>query len=481
MLEQILLAPKINAGVDWVVLIWVGLLMLVAAVLLASGWIGRLAGYVSTLRDFAQVEASGGIVLLLATFAALIWANSPAAPSYFHLLETQLDLRIGSFTLTGPLHMWINDGLMAVFFFVVGLEIKREVLVGELSSLRQATLPIAAAVGGMIVPALIYTLVNFGGAGAGGWGIPMATDIAFAVGVLALLGSRIPLALKVFLTALAIVDDIGAVLVIAIFYTSTINWTSLAVGAAFLTLLLIANRAGARHPLVYIILGLGLWAAFLFSGIHATIAGVLLALTIPARSRIDADDYVTEGRALLDRFAQAGVGGDSVATNNAQQEALEEIERATERVQTPLQRLEHSLHPWVTFVIMPLFALANAGIALNRDLLTALVSPVSLGVILGLVVGKQIGISLFSVLVVRLGWASLPAEVSWRQLYGASWLAGIGFTMSLFISSLAFEGAELLEDAKVGILVASLLAGGIGLLILYRSGMATKRERTTEG
>jgi len=416
--------------------------------------------------EFAHLEASGGVLLLLCTIIALAWANSPWAESYTRLWQTKLTIGLGGFVLSKPLLLWINDGLMAAFFFVVGLEIKREMLVGELASLRKAALPIAAALGGMAFPALIYLLFNGGQEGARGWGVPMATDIAFALGVLALLGDRVPVSVKVFLTALAIVDDIGAVVAIAIFYTAQISWASLAIGAGFFLALLTANQLGARNPTIYSLLGIGLWFAFLKSGVHATIAGVLLAMTIPARARCDTDHFLASGRASLDEFGRAGRSGEDELLNEEHQAALQSLETACKHVQTPVQRLEHALHPWVTFAIMPVFALANAGVSLGGELGAALTNPVSLGVIVGLVLGKQLGITLSAWLSVRLGLAALPAGVTWRHIYGVSCVAGIGFTMSLFIAGLAFGETPLLTAAKVGILTASLVAGAAGWLIL---------------
>jgi NhaA family Na+:H+ antiporter len=416
--------------------------------------------------NFMHAEAAGGIVLIACAVLALAWANSPWASGYTAFWETKITISLPGLVLSETLLHWINDGLMAVFFFVVGLEIKREVLVGELASPRQAALPVAAALGGMIVPAAIYVAINAGGPGASGWGIPMATDIAFALGVLALLGRRAPLGLRIFLTALAIVDDLGAVLVIALFYTAQISWTALAVAACFLAALVTANLAHARHPAVYGLLGLGLWIAFLQSGVHATIAGVLLALTIPARTRVDTADFYNRAHAALHDFDRAGEEATNILTNAGQQAALEEIEALAEGVQTPLQRLEHALHPWVAFAIVPLFALANAGVSLGGDLGAALAGSVTLGVIAGLVVGKQVGVTLGAWLVVRLGLADLPEGTTWWHLYGASWLAGIGFTMSLFVGALAFGEGPLLDAAKLGILAASLVAGGVGWALL---------------
>jgi NhaA family Na+:H+ antiporter len=355
---------------------------------------------------------------------------------------------------------------MAVFFLVVGLEIKREVLVGELSSLRGAALPVVAALGGAVVPALIYLAINAGTEGLAGWGIPMATDIAFALGVLALLGERVPAALKVFLTALAIVDDIVAVLVIAFFYTSEINWGALGVGVVFLAALIAANLIGVGRTLVYAVLGVGLWLCFLLSGIHATIAGVLLALTVPASSFINPGVFLERSRYILERFEKAGQKGENVLTNEERQAALHALNHASYKLEPPLHELEHALHPWVVFAIMPLFALANAGVSLGRGIVEALTNPVALGIVAGLVVGKQLGITLFSWLAVRLGVSELPEGIGWRHLYGVGWLAGIGFTMSLFITDLAFSNGALVDAAKVGILAASLVAGVVGWTIL---------------
>ena len=386
---------------------------------------------VRPFQEFAKLEASGGILLIGCTVAALVWVNSPWAGSYFHFWHMDLTFgRIGGL-LAKPLHFWINDGLMALFFLLVGLEIKRETLVGELASLRKAALPIAAAFGGMIVPAGLYVVFNHGGPGASGWGMPMATDIAFALGVLALLGDRVPTSLKVFLAALAIADDIGAVLVIAFFYTAQISWPSLGVGGLFFVALLAANRAGARHLLIYAILGVSLWLAFLQSGIHATVAGVLVAITIPARQRTASSAVLTSS-------------------------------------ESPMLRLEHALIPWNRYLIMPVFALANAGVALGSGAARSVVAPVSLGVICGLVIGKPIGIVLFSWLATRTRLAAMLDGTGWCQIVGVGMLGGIGFTMSLFIANLAFGEAPALETAKVGILVASVVSGIAGVIVLVK-------------
>jgi Na+:H+ antiporter, NhaA family len=437
----------------------------------------RVEKIVRPFQDFAQKASSGGIILIVATVVALVWANSPWGDSYAALWQTKLTVGVGDLSMSKDLTHWINDGLMAVFFLVVGLEIKREVLVGELSSARGAALPVAAALGGAVVPALIYVALNAGTAGAAGWGIPMATDIAFALGVLALLGERAPVSLKVFLTALAIVDDIVAVLVIALFYTSEISWGALSAGGLFLAALVVANLIGVGRTLVYALLGIGLWLAFLLSGVHATIAGILLAFTVPASSFINPGAFLERSRYVLDRFEQAGEKGENVLTNEDRQAALHALNHATYKLEPPLHELEHTLHPWVVFAIIPLFALANAGVPLGGGLAGALTSPVSLGIMLGLVLGKQIGVTLFAWLAVKSGVSELPAEIGWRHVYGASWLAGIGFTMSLFITDLAFSDGSLVDAAKLGILVASVVSGAVGWTILRGASSSHGRGR----
>ncbi len=384
----------------------------------------------SPLQEFLKVEASGGIVLFFAALAALVLANLAATSSWYtQFINTSFTLQIGDFSLNKSLLLLVNDGLMAIFFFVIGLEIKQEILKGELSSLKKAALPIFAALGGMILPALIYLSFNFGAPSASGWGIPMATDIAFALGVLSLFGKRVPLALKVFLLALAIIDDLGAILVIALFYTKSISMGFLALGFAVLGLLVLLNHLGFRNKGFGILFGTLVWFSFLKSGVHATIAGVLLAFATPAFG------YTREG--LIDRS------------------------------KTLINDLIHSLHPWVSFLIMPIFAFFNAGIFMGEtDLGTALLSATSMGVILGLLIGKPLGILGFSLLATKLGWADLPKGVSWTQIAGVGFLAGIGFTMALFINSLAFDSAELMNYSKLGIMVASLISGLGGTALL---------------
>ncbi len=426
---------------------------------------------------FAAREIAGGIVLLACTVVALAWANSSWAASYHALWHLEIVLGASGEVARFTLHELINDGLMAVFFFLVGLEIKRETLVGELASLRQAALPIAGALGGMLVPALLFFVLNRGGDGAAGWGIPMATDIAFALGALALLGSRIPTSLRIFLAALAIADDIGAVLVIALFYSTGVVWGALAAAAVLLLVAFGANAAGVRKPVAYAVIGVLLWLAVLYSGVHATVAGVLLAFAIPSRTRINELEFLTRSRRALERFDEAlpdaPTSAPVVLTNAASQEALHSLELLCEQAQPPLHRLEHSLHGIVAFGIMPVFALANAGVTLPANVAAVIASPVTLGIMLGLVIGKPLGITLFAWAAVRLGIAEKPGVVTWRALHGVAWLGGIGFTMSLFVAGLAFRGdtgIALLESAKLGILLASTVAGVVGYALLRAIG-----------
>lgn len=424
-------------------------------------------------HQFFQLQTSGGILLLLATALAMLWANSDWRDSYEWLWELPLGFSVESFGFSRSLHFWINDALMAVFFFVVGLEIKRELWVGELSTPKKAALPFMAAVGGMLFPAIIYILVTGlrGGVYMPGWGIPTVTDIAFALGVLAILGNRVPVGLKVFLTALAIIDDLGAILLIALFYSQGLHPEYLIGALGVLALLFFLNRLQIDSPLPYALLGVVLWAAVLQSGLHATIAGVLLAFTIPARSRINPCEFHDQGQDCLRRFHQADDGKCENAlmlTNQAHQESVQELELLCEGVQSPLQKLERLLHPWVGYVILPLFALANAGVVLPEGgPLATLIHPIGIGVILGLFFGKQLGITAFSWLAVKLGLAELPQGVRWPLIYGAGLLGGIGFTMSLFISVLAFQSPQHVTDAKMGVLLASLLSGMVGMAVLW--------------
>jgi NhaA family Na+:H+ antiporter len=430
----------------------------------------KLAILLRPFEDFFKRQASGGIVLLGATVLAMVLANSPARDFYHHFWEIKLGIGFNEFGLTQSLHHWINDGLMAVFFFVVGLEIKREFLAGELASLRSATLPIAAALGGMVVPAVIYLMINSQGQETSGWGIPMATDIAFALGVIALLGKLIPRSLAIYLTALAIVDDLGAVLVIALFYTGDVSEIALVLAAIFMIVLMIGNSLGIQSPNFYALVGFCLWVAMLKSGIHASVAGVLIGATIPVIPRVNKGEFLHKTQELLDRYREIE-GEEGPFQKEERMGALLALEHVCHDAISPLQRMEHEMHNWVIYGVMPIFALANAGVTIGlTDLATSLTHPVTLGVALGLLLGKPAGIFIFSWIAVRLGICDLPSGVRWPQILGAGILAGIGFTMSLFITNLAFRPTELITDAKVGIFAASLLAGVVGYLLLSRTG-----------
>jgi NhaA family Na+:H+ antiporter len=429
----------------------------------------KIDRFLQPLNRFIEHESTAGLLLFVSALIALVWSNSPFSATYYHLWEHEFAVRIAGYTVANSLHHWINDGLMAMFFFVVGLELKRELMAGELSAPRQAILPLAAAVGGMIVPTLIFVALNPGPPNVTGWGIPMATDIAFVLGILALLGKRVPVSLKIFLTALAIVDDLGAVLVIAVFYTFEISLVNLGAGGVFLAVLLLANYLGIRNVVFYGLVGIGgLWLAFLLSGVHATIAGVLAALTIPARPKIDERGFTQRLRHYLHEFEHIEPNDDTLL-ESAQMHVLGQIKRLTRAADTPLQRLEHALYPLVSFVVMPVFALANAGISFTTISAEALFHPVSVGIFLGLLLGKFGGVVGACWIMTRLGWASLPGDMQWKQMYGLGVLAGMGFTMSLFITTLAYESADLILHAKMGILVASLLAGVVGYVLLKTS------------
>ncbi len=422
------------------------------------------------IQRFIQQEKAGGIILGVSVIVALILANSPWSASYFGFLEQKVGFQFNGETYfnLSILH-WINDGLMAIFFFVVGLELKREIVGGELSKPRKALLPIGAAIGGMLFPALIYFVLNPSGEMSNGWGIPMATDIAFALGVLYLLGSRVPLSLKIFLTALAIIDDLGAVLVIALFYTSEISLLSLFIGLGIVFLMFIGNRMGVRNVIFYAVLGvLGVWVAFLLSGVHATIAAVLAAFTIPADVGVKENSYVVKIQNYLTRFKAIDPDDNIPTLTNKQLHILEEIKISTKEAMPPLQRLEHNMHPMVTFLIIPIFALANAGVSLAIDPEQLFSTNVALGVALGLLVGKVIGVVGFTVLLVKLKIAPFPTGMNIKNLFGIGLLAAIGFTMSLFITSLAFTTEAYITQAKIGIFAASIIGGVLGYMLLSR-------------
>jgi NhaA family Na+:H+ antiporter len=437
----------------------------------------RLALALSPLDNFVRTSVSGIGLLLLGTALALVMANSPLSDAYERFWETELTVGIGDSGITESLRHWVNDALMALFFFIVGLEIKREVLVGEMRYPRQAALPIAAALGGAVVPALLFTAINLGGEGRDGWGIAMATDTAFSLGILSLLGGRVRPMLLVFLTAFAIVDDIVAVLVIALFYTDAISWPALGIAVLLLGVLAVANLAGFHRWPIYACVGLGVWLAVFESGIHATVAGVLVAMTVPARSWINPSEFLVRGRQLMDDFEAACYLAPNILTNEPQQQATQSLERLCEDVETPMTHLQHSVNPWVAVAVLPVFAFANAGIHLTDGLGDALTSAVTWGVVVGLVIGKPIGITLFAWLAVRLGIAVKPGGIAWRHIFAVAWLGGIGFTISLFVTELAFEAGEMADAARVGILIGSVVAGGIGYLIL-RAVLPPPREQS---
>jgi len=421
---------------------------------------------IEPIRRFLHIEATSGVVLVAATLAALIAANLPLGEKFLAFWQTPVGLRFGSAQLELSLQHWINDFLMAIFFYVIGLEVKRELVKGELRDLRRAALPLAAAFGGMIAPATVYLLLQQGAPGARGWGIPMATDIAFVVGCLAVLGSRIPVSLRIMLLSLAIADDIGAILVIAIGYTGQLNWVALLLSGLGIAAIIACMKLGVHSFGVYLILSLGVWFEFHASGIHATIAGVILGFLTPSQA------WISERRlgriiANTTHFMQ----GADWRSPTRRYAALRQMERAARSSISPLRRFETELHPWVAFVIMPIFALANAGVRIEG---AAFSDPVALAVMLGLLIGKPLGILLFSWLAVKTGFAKLPSGVGWAAVFGGGILAGIGFTMAIFIASLAMEGT-MLSAAKVGILGGSVASAVLGVVVLV---VALPKART---
>lgn len=422
-------------------------------------------------QEFIRREKSGGIVLGISVVVALFLANSPWSEQYFNFFNHKFGFQFdGKSFLEFSIHHWINDGLMAIFFFVIGLELKREIVGGELSNFKKALLPIGAAFGGMVVPAIIYLILNPVGEAHNGWGIPMATDIAFALGVLYLLGKRIPLSLKVFLTVLAVVDDLGAVLVIAFFYTSTISLYNLFIGFGFVLIMYIGNRMGIRNILFYAIFGiLGVWTAFLLSGVHATIASVIAAFIIPADVVIKENTYILKIQNYLNRFKAINPNDETPTLKGSQLHILDEIKKDTNSAIPPLQQLEHAMHPFVTFVVIPIFALANAGITLGINSSQLFGSNIALGVALGLLIGKVVGVVGFTLLLIKLKLGVFPPGMNIRNLFGIALLASIGFTMSLFITSLAFTNTEYMAQAKIGIFVASIIGGSIGYIVLLKN------------
>ena len=437
----------------------------------------RVKALIGPFQRFAGMVVTGGFLLLASTVVALVWANL-GHESYHTVWHTELSLQLGPLHITRSLVHWIDEALMSLFFFTVGLEIKREILIGELASFKRALLPVAAAIGGMIVPALIYTLFNHSTPAAKGWGIPMATDIAFALAVLSVLRNRIPLGVRIFLSALAIADDMGAVLVIALFYTQSIAWQYLLVALLFLGCIGLANMLWVRYTVLYVLLGIAVWAAILQSGIHATVAGVVVALLIPARGRYDTGTFMRKVRRYLDKFDCSEEScGYTVLIDQRHLTIIQNIERACHQTQTPLQRMLAGLESWVTLLILPLFALANAGVYLGSlDIQASLVNSITLGVLLGLVIGKPLGIFGFSFAASKLLRAPLSHGVNWLHIMGAGMLGGIGFTMSIFIGGLSFVRPEFIELSKFGVICGSMLSALLGLAFLT---MATRTRNQT--
>ena len=437
-------------------------------------------------EEFLRRTTAGGIVLLTTTIVALGLAAALGADAIHQFWERSLAVSAGpSFRLELSLQLWVNDALMALFFLLVGLELKREILVGELSSVQDAALPVFAAAGGMVMPALIYAAFNAGTPTASGWGIPMATDIAFAVGILVLLAWRVPRNLIIFLTALAIADDLGAVLIIALFYTAKIHLPALVMALVLLVALALLNRGGIRHPLPYAISGMLLWYAVHESGIHATLSGILLAAAIPARpayAPVQFERRIQELHAAFRDDRRDASTPDDPLSNLRMASIAQAMERSAAAVQSPLQRIEHAMTPWVTFIVIPVFALANASVDLaGVDWSEAVSHPVTAGIVAGLVIGKSVGITLFAWTAVRLGLARLPSGVAWKHLVGAAWLAGIGFTMSLFIGQLAFRDPALVEQARIGVLLGSAISAAVGLAWLWFAAGAANRGRDAPG
>lgn len=422
---------------------------------------------ISPFNRFLKIESSGGIILIFATILALVWANSGFSSSYFDFLHFPISIGAGDLLLDKTLHHWINDGLMALFFFVVGLEIKREVISGELSEVSKAVVPVGAAIGGMVLPAVIFLAIQAENPAMDGWGIPMATDIAFSIGILTLVGKRVPLALKIFLVAFAIVDDIGAVVVIALFYSQEILWELIFASLGLYGLLIISNLFNVRSVIWYVLVGHVIWFLFLKSGIHPTLAGIMVAFVIPANRKIKFNEFVKKIRRMTDNFCKYAEA-ERMTLNKRQLVSIDNMQDAISKVQSPLQYLEHLLHPFVTFVVMPVFAFANAGIAFSSGEISIL-SGVSLSIMVSLIAGKLLGIFGFTWLLVKLKLGNLPQNVSFSMIFGAALLGAVGFTMSLFISNLAYADETLLNNAKIGILVGSFIAGVSGYFVLKRA------------
>lgn len=425
--------------------------------------------YKATGRKFLDRETAGGLLLIGATVIALVLGNSPWSEAYHHYLKDELLFELSEhFTFRLTLEEWINDGLMAIFFLVASLELKREILVGELSSLKKASMPLLGALGGMVVPALIFVALNFDTENMVGWGIPMATDIAYSLGIIGLLGKRVPLQLKIFLIALAIVDDLGAILVIALFYSNDLSWFFLGAGAGTFTLLLLCNRLGVKNLFWYLLGGVALWYCFLNSGVHPTIAGVLFAITIPVKPKLDSKTLKERTARNVAALEETDIENRDPFQDSRQRRILEAIKKDTENSSPPLLKLENALIDFNVFFIIPVFAIDNAGVKLDVSLLEVVSGSLGLGILLGLALGKALGISLFALIGEKLGIAELHSSLRWRHVVGMGMIAGIGFTMSLFITNLAFSDPELVKISKISILLASLIAavGGVTTLLI---------------
>jgi len=419
-------------------------------------------------QRFFRKEAASSILLIAATIMALIWTNSAIGETYHSFWHTEVSFSFGHFHINKTLVHWINDGFMSLFFFTVGLEIKREILVGELATPKKALLPVIAALGGMIVPGLIYALLNVGSPNISGWGVPVATDIAFALGAVAVFGRRLPVGLRIFLAAFAIADDLGAVVIIAIFYTKEIVWSYLFISLFLILGLAVANFLWIRWTIIYATLGLAVWFFVLGSGVHPTIAGVIVSLFVPARGRYDTDNFLQNVNKIMEKFeCEEQSCGYSILLNEEHMHAVQALELACHDVETPLQRLMHALHPWVAFLILPFFAMGNTGLTFHGMVFSEMASnTVILGIVFGLVFGKPLGVILFSYLSVKTGIASLPQEVRWSHIFGGAMLGGIGFTMSLFLADLSFSDPQLLNYSRIAILVGSVLSALVGMSFL---------------
>jgi NhaA family Na+:H+ antiporter len=419
-------------------------------------------------QRFFRKEATSSILLIAATIIALIWTNSRIGETYHSFWHTEISFAFGYFRISKTLVHWINDGLMSLFFFTVGLEIKREILVGELATPKKALLPVIAALGGMIIPGLIYATLNIGLPTISGWGVPVATDIAFALGAVAVFGRRLPVGLRIFLAAFAIADDLGAVVIIAIFYTKEIVWSYLIISLFLIFGLAIANFLWIRQTLIYAILGIAVWFFVLGSGVHPTIAGVIVSFFVPARGRYDTDNFLQNVKKITEQFeCEEQSCGYSILLNQDHMHAVQALELACHDVETPLQRLMHALHPWVAFLILPFFAMGNTGLTFHNIVFSEMVSnTVIMGIVFGLVFGKPIGIMLFSYLSVKTGIASLPQEVRWSHIFGGAMLGGIGFTMSLFLADISFSDPQILNYARIAILTGSVLSAAMGMSYL---------------